>query len=125
MVRNITDPVEKIVAEALDAAGIDYLHEKDSKTDGLNLDFYIPDLYVYIECKAFSTDRTAAQIKDKQVILVQGMKAAEAFKQLVARPAPVVTDELVEIAAAAWFERKGGTIENWRAALEAALKEVK
>ncbi len=38
------------------------------------------------------------------------------------RPAPVVTDELIEIAAAAWFERKGGMIENWRAALEAALK---
>ncbi len=47
---------------------------------------------------------------------------ADAIAAWNTRPAPVVTDELIEIAAAAWLERKGGMIENWRAGLEAALR---
>lgn len=72
----INDPVEKIVAAALDARGITYRHDDP-------LDFECGDFA--IEVKAFSTPRTERQIKDRtDVILIQGRQAAHAFANLLA-----------------------------------------
>ena len=72
----INDPVEKIVAAALDARGITYRHDDP-------LDFECEDFA--IEVKAFSTPRTERQIKDRtDVILIQGRQAAHAFAKLLA-----------------------------------------
>ena len=81
--KNITDPVEYVVAEALNSANVQFVHETQNKDLCKSLDFYLPDFDVFIECKRFSCDRTANQITGREVILVQGMKAALAFKELV------------------------------------------
>lgn len=77
--RDIKDPVEKDVAEALTVASVRFVHESEMKNEGGNLDFYLPDYDCYVECKAYYTERTAEQIKGKQVILVQGYQAAKAL----------------------------------------------
>ena len=67
----IVDPIEKIIADALDGAGISYRHE----SDGAPLDFAVGD--VLIEVKQFHSERTNAQLsKHHNVILVQGITAA-------------------------------------------------
>lgn len=90
----ITDPIERPIAEALLKIGVNYIHdsEKGGKT---NLDFYLPDYDVYIECKAFYSDRAIRQIKDKRnVILVQGYDAANLLKKLfLTKPIKKKSDE--------------------------------
>lgn len=76
-----TDPIESIIAESLRMACIEFVHESQNKQQ--NLDFYLPEFDCYIECKAFSTDRTEKQIKDKNVILIQGKNAAKAFRYML------------------------------------------
>lgn len=77
-----TDPIELIVADGLRKAGVAFVHESDNK--GQMLDFYLPQQQVFIECKQFSTDRTAAQIAGiPNVIVVQGRIAAETFAALL------------------------------------------
>jgi hypothetical protein len=81
--KTITDPVEKPIAEALLQMGVNYIHEGEKGNDS-NLDFYLPDHDVYIECKAFYSDRVINQIKDKRnVILVQGYDSANLLKKLL------------------------------------------
>ena len=76
----ITDPVEKIIAEALTAKGIRFIHNGHGEITEKNLDFYLPDYDVYIECKQFHTDRSSEQLKrHPNVILIQGMEAAKLF----------------------------------------------
>lgn len=76
----ITDPVEKIIAEALTAKGIQFIHDGHGEITEKNLDFYLPDYDVYIECKQFHTDRSSEQLKrHPNVILIQGMEAAKFF----------------------------------------------
>lgn len=106
----IRDPVESAVACALDSAGVKYVHESQDKSIGL--DFYLPDHDCYIECKAYHTPRTAKQVEDKQVILVQGYKAADTFYKLVSRTPERVTveakhtrEELVALLGD-WFKRQ-------------------
>jgi hypothetical protein len=81
LVRNITDPVEKIVAQALDQRGIPFIHESEEPTQ--RLDFWIPEFAIYVECKAFSTPRTSKQIEDRAVILIQTTRAAQTFLQML------------------------------------------
>lgn len=79
------DPIELIVAAGLRLAGMPFVHESDNKKQ--NLDFYLPNVDVYIECKQFPTDRTSAQIAGfSNVIVIQGRRAAETFVSLL-RPA--------------------------------------
>jgi len=79
---NTDDPIELIVAGGLDANGIEFVHESDNKEQ--KLDFYLPDLDTYIECKQFPTDRTSAQISGfPNVIVVQGRGAAWAFVKML------------------------------------------
>lgn len=66
------DPIEKIIKEALDHAGISY-----SQDSAVGLDFYIPAHQIYIECKQFHTPRISEQIsRVSDVIVVQGKRAA-------------------------------------------------
>ena len=79
------DPVETIVSEALTSRGIRFTTERTNA--GQRLDFYLPDFDLLIECKQFSSGRTAAQIEGLQnVILIQGLPAARAFAELVRGP---------------------------------------
>jgi len=77
---NITDPVEIVIANALSSRGIDFIH--DSQGGTRNLDFYLPDSGVYIECKRFHSDRITEQmVRVDNIIAIQGMAAAEFFLQ--------------------------------------------
>lgn len=80
------DPVEDIVAQALERAGIRFRHEEPHPHPDSNkrLDFYLPELDLFIEVKAFSSDRTAHQIRGlENVIVVQGEDAARVFARWI------------------------------------------
>lgn len=66
------DPVEAIIRQALDRAGLPYRRDDP-------LDFELPsgDRRLAIECKRFYTPRIAEQLEGRDnVILVQGLEAA-------------------------------------------------
>jgi hypothetical protein len=70
----ITDPVERVIADALTAAGVAYVSSGDHKA----LDFYLPASDVYIECKRMHSPRIADQMsRHDNVIAVQGMASAK------------------------------------------------
>lgn len=76
------DPIEQMVREALDAAGIEYVEEEDQRANGL--DFYLVNVGVHIEVKQFHTPRIAAQMeRADDVIAIQGRWAAEVFCGLI------------------------------------------
>ena len=78
----ILDPVERSIAELLNSLKINYIH--DSEKGSGNLDFYLPDHDLHIECKAFYSERIIKQIKDKRnVIVVQGYKSADFLRDLL------------------------------------------
>ena len=78
------DPIEKIVADALDARGIEYVIDGKGETRGL--DFRLQASDVYIECKAYHTPRTSEQMsRVENVIVVQGKRAAETFAAMLKR----------------------------------------
>ena len=60
MTRQINDPVEKVVAAGLEAAGVPYLHQSEMHPKDRPLDFYLPTFSIYIECKRMPTDRSSA-----------------------------------------------------------------
>mgnify|MGYP000875157366 CR=1 FL=1 len=77
----ITDPVERTIAESLDAAGIRYVRGYGTR----DLDFHLPEHDIRIECKQFFTPRVADQLAaNHDVILIQGMGAARAFAAMIA-----------------------------------------
>ena len=81
--RKIRDPVEKIVAQALEDAGIEFVHESENPHTGV-LDFYLSEHDVYLEVKAFHTPRIADQMsRHEQVIAVQGYGAAYALAAML------------------------------------------
>jgi hypothetical protein len=72
------DPVEKIIAGALDITGITYLREING------LDFYLPWSDVSIEVKQFHSARISKQMaRAENVIAIQGRGAAELFAQII------------------------------------------
>jgi len=74
------DPIERMIAEALTAHGIKFI------SDNNGLDFYLPELSTYIECKQFFAARVVKQIsKVDNVILIQGKSAAQAFVDLISK----------------------------------------
>lgn len=77
------DPIEQIIATALDARGIAYTMDGQGDTKGLDFRLLASD--VYIECKQFHTPRTCEQTsRVENVIVVQGRRAAELFAALLA-----------------------------------------
>lgn len=76
------DPVEKIVADALDGAGVAYMRGYDRHA----LDFELVGIGVYIECKRFHSDRIAEQMsRHENVIAIQGVHAARVFAEMINR----------------------------------------
>ena len=79
----ISNPLEKQVADALDAREIKWLHE-DEAGNVARLDFYIPSSGVYVEVKQAYSPRCDAQLsRAENVILVQGIDAVRAFCDLL------------------------------------------
>lgn len=77
------DPIEEIVATALDATGLWY-----RRGEGKEADFVVPGLDIEIECKQFYSARAIRQLEGKEnVILVQGRAAASirTFYRLIER----------------------------------------
>lgn len=79
------DPVEAVIEKALADAKIRFERGRGQPVDA-GLDFYLPDLGIYIECKQFHTERIAEQMsRAENVIAIQGMKAAIIFGKLINR----------------------------------------
>lgn len=82
MPRQISDPIERLVTDALNVMHIPYTHETENKEQGL--DFKLAN-GVLIEVKQFPTERITAQIEGRNnVILIVGREAAETFANLIA-----------------------------------------
>jgi len=77
-----SDPVESVIQDALDAAGIAYTRDTDARACGL--DFYLPALDTHIECKRLHAPRIIEQMsRVENIIVIQGMGAAEAFAEML------------------------------------------
>lgn len=69
-----SDPMERLIAEALLEAGEPFMHEVP--TGNRRIDFYLPNRDTYIEVKRFHSDRTDAQMSlCENIIAVQGKTA--------------------------------------------------
>lgn len=78
-----TDPMERKVLAAL--RELQTPIAMDSNTPP-HLDFYLPEFDVHIEVKQFHSDRIAEQMsRVDNVIVIQGLIAAEFFASIVAR----------------------------------------
>jgi hypothetical protein len=78
----VTDPVEKIIADALDEAGIAYMRGRATG----ELDFYLVASGVWIECKRAHSPRIADQMaRYPHVIAVQSIEAAQLLARWVNR----------------------------------------
>lgn len=82
--RTYSDPVERVVAEALTMAGVAFVDDRDPRAK--NLDFYLPDFDVFIEVKQFHANRIARQMaKVENIIVIQGLSAAQTFAKIINR----------------------------------------
>jgi hypothetical protein len=110
------DPIEQIMADALAAAGIRFIHDSDDKKATKALDFLLPDLGIFIEVKQFHSDRIAEQMsRAENVIAIQGRRAAEAFAEiLAAAQAGAVRDAAIEAARAYRTAESDDTPRMWR-----------
>jgi len=81
-IKHYGDSTEILVADILDNLGIKYIHESQDKD--LILDFYLPELDIYIEVKRFHSERYKNQIsKQENVILIQGVEGIRKIHQLI------------------------------------------
>lgn len=79
----MSDPMETVVAEALDIAGINYSRDLGG-TNTVGLDFYLIDYDVHIEVKRFHTSRISEQMsRAPNVIALQGIEAVKLFASLI------------------------------------------
>lgn len=81
---NTTDPMERMVEDALLEAGVAFEPNRDGG-GRYNLDFYLPEYEVAIEVKRFHSDRIAEQMsRAPNVIALQGEEAIQLFCKLLA-----------------------------------------
>lgn len=79
------DPMEAIIARALEAAGIDFTTDLGGGNP-VGLDFYLPAHDVHIEVKRQHTPRIAEQMsRAPNVIAVQGETAIRLFASMIHR----------------------------------------
>lgn len=79
----MSDPVETVIALALNEAGIGY--QTDAPINGSSLDFYLYNSGVYIECKRMFTKRILRQMQScDEIIVIQGLDAAKMFASMIA-----------------------------------------
>lgn len=75
----MSDPIEKIVAEALTRAGLQFITDEGG-ANATGLDFYLTGYDIHIEVKQFHSPRIAKQMaRAPNVIAIQGRAAAEWF----------------------------------------------
>lgn len=80
---------EKIVMDALDERGIEYVFEGchkgvEAHKQQAGLDFWLPTLGLHIEVKDFHSPRIAGQMaRVENIIAIQGRKAAQVFADLI------------------------------------------
>ena len=85
----ITDPMELMIAEALDEAGEPYETGPPHR-----LDFYLPLRGVFVEVKQMHSPRIAAQMSTQpNVIVAQGAVAVRLLADLLRRLPPVIDTE--------------------------------
>lgn len=78
---NMTDPMERMIADALDVAENVYSTDSDNPA---HLDFYLPVSDVHIEVKQFHSPRIAEQMsRAENVIVAQGEKAVALLAALI------------------------------------------
>jgi hypothetical protein len=71
-----TDPLELRIIKLLDYKNIAFIHESQTsfpRKNGRSLDFYLPDFDLYIEVKAFHTERINKQLgayANENIILI-------------------------------------------------------
>lgn len=83
VVERITDPIERIIADALLGANVPFTSEKSGTH---RLDFGLGD-GVFVEVKQFYTARADSALqKNENVILIQGRRAAERFASFLRQP---------------------------------------
>ncbi len=81
----MTDPVENIVAKALEMEGIVSRRDVQSPNGVNTIDFYLPYHDLWIEACQFHSPRKIKQMdRLPNVILVQGMLAAVLFSSMAA-----------------------------------------
>jgi hypothetical protein len=77
------DPVERVLHDGFLRENIAFVDERDPRA--CRLDFYLPDFGIHVECKQFHSPRTNEQMKRvKDIIVIQGVAAAEAFVKMMA-----------------------------------------
>lgn len=82
--RMVSDPMEEIVAHALNDAGFDYVRDCGGENPS-GLDFKLAN-GIEIEVKRFHSQRIAEQMsRAENVIAVQGKEAVEFFASLIVR----------------------------------------
>lgn len=80
------DPLERAVIKALDASGVEFVHDSQDNKRTHNLDFYLPRYDVFVEVKQFHSDRIAEQMsRAPNVIALQGVGSVALFSILLAR----------------------------------------
>lgn len=86
MPRNITDPLEQIVADVLTRGDIEFVHESEDVSSILTkgLDFWVPRWKCHIEVKQYHSPRINGQMERVEHIMVlQGLRAVNVFKALM------------------------------------------
>ncbi len=82
---SLSDPMERLIEEALIGAGICFETDTGGGTDH-RLDFHLPDFNLAIEVKRFHTPRVVEQLaRAPDVILAQGEGAVRALTQMIRR----------------------------------------
>lgn len=82
---NISCDLEKDLAEALNDAGIRFIHGSE-KGSLQRLDFYLPEHDVYLEVKKFHSERSGAQLSSQEnVILIQGRQSVALFIKMIGK----------------------------------------
>lgn len=88
------DPMERLVANALEAAGIEFRHGNNNP---VGLDFYLPEHDLHIEVKRFHSDRIAGQMaRADNVIAVQSEAAVRWLCDLITKEGESSSDNWEE-----------------------------
>lgn len=81
------DPMEQIIAQALDDAG--YAYTRSIDVGGRSIDFHLTVTDIYVEVKRFHTPRSILQMeKVENIVVVQGERAVRALAAIIRNSGP-------------------------------------
>jgi hypothetical protein len=84
---SVTDPMEALIADALESAGVMFVTDYGGHSPA-GLDFFLPEQDVHIEVKRFHSERIAEQMaRAPNVIAVQGETAVRWLASIMRRGA--------------------------------------